>query len=64
MPSKISLTGQPRWVVLLAGVVSLAVSYGAVSVAIDTGSWWAYLVCFFTFGLAVRWILKAIKGNG
>jgi hypothetical protein len=55
---------QTRAGLLVTGLVELALAYGFGSWAIDSGSWWHYLLTFVFFAGAVQSFVRAAKNHG
>jgi hypothetical protein len=52
-----------RLSLILYGAVSIVISYGLGSWAIDTGSFWLYLGCLVFLVVGIRLFIQALKNN-
>lgn len=55
---------QNKWAWLATGLVSGALSYVFISLAINSGSYWHYAASILLFWLAVKFSIQAVKLHG
>jgi len=57
------MKAESRVVNLVLSIMSLAISYGFASLAIDRGNFWWYLFSLVFFIFALKYLVKVIKRN-